>query len=364
MNLRTEVLIVGAGLAGACLASFLRRDREVLLADAGTRAGGASGAAAGLVNPLLGRRARPVWEMEDALDAFHELLYESGAADLFVDSGILRPAVNHEQARRFARSADRYKNVAHWLTPSEMTNRYPTVIAPQGALYVREAGAIAIPTLCHRLIDGLDVREGWRLHTFEETSDRVHAHFMTSRGSVGVDADVLVLAIGPGYRHLPQTRILDLHSIKGQTVTVEVERDLPEGHPHIAGIGYVVIEPPNGVAGHNGGARLVLGSTYQHEFSDELPRPDATDEILERTQVLMPMLGSAAIVEERAGIRVTVPRTRLPMVGPLPGFGRSWIFSGLGAKGLLMAPMLGRRMLDWMQDPGRIPHDLRPRVRE
>jgi glycine oxidase len=69
------------------------------------------------------------------------------------------------------------------------------------------------------------------------------------------------------------------------------------------------------------------------------------------------------VLEPRAGVRVTVPRThspqRLPLVGPLTGRRRVWVFTGLGSKGLLTAPLLARDLGSWLEAPERIPAEVR-----
>ncbi len=365
MNLRADVLIVGAGIAGACAAFNLSRRHEVLLADRAEAGGGASGAAAGMVNPLPGRRAHPVWRMEEALDALHELLDDIGGNDLFLKSGILRPAVKREQAMRFARAGERFATIASWLDGPAVAADFPEIDAPHGALHVREGGAIAIGRLCRRLVEESDVRSEWNLVDFDEQHGLVRARFNTPDGDAEVEAERMLIAPGAGYRNLPQTANLNLHCVKGQTIRVEVPEALSPNHPHVAGRGYVVAEVPDGDdPAEEPLTRFVLGSTYEHTFSDDRPSSEATRSILEKTRGLMPMLRSASIIEERAGIRVTVPGTRLPMIGPLPGFDRTWIFSGLGTKGLLMAPLISRRLVDWMDAPDTIPHELRPHFRE
>jgi glycine/D-amino acid oxidase-like deaminating enzyme len=58
-----------------------------------------------------------------------------------------------------------------------------------------------------------------------------------------------------------------------------------------------------------------------------------------------------------------VPGTRLPMVGPLPGYRRVWVFTGLGSKGLMTAPLLSARLPDFLRDPDQIPSDVAVRPR-
>ncbi|HYG67362.1 MAG TPA: FAD-dependent oxidoreductase, partial [Anaeromyxobacteraceae bacterium] len=67
--MRYDVVIAGAGLGGACAAFWLSRKRRVLVLERDAPAAGASGAAAGLVNPFMGRKARPAWRHAEALAA-------------------------------------------------------------------------------------------------------------------------------------------------------------------------------------------------------------------------------------------------------------------------------------------------------
>jgi glycine oxidase len=77
---------------------------------------------------------------------------------------------------------------------------------------------------------------------------------------------------------------------------------------------------------------------------------------------MLPALNEAAVIGESAGVRVNVPGTRLPMLGPLPGRTRVWIFTGLGSKGLLMAPLLGRELSGYLDSSTPIPAEIRVRM--
>ena len=113
------------------------------------------------------------------------------------------------------------------------------------------------------------------------------------------------------------------------------------------------------------GLRLVLGSSFEHEFSHLAPNPIETEKILAKAYELIPALRdvSPAEVKEVAGVRVTVPGTRLPCVGPLRESPNVWMFSALGAKGLLLAPYLAEQMPAYLSNPEGIPKNLRPLYR-
>lgn len=365
MNLRTELLVIGAGLAGASAAFFLGMDRQVMIVDQSGPAAGASGAAAGLINPLPGRRARPVWRMREALEALHVLFEEIGDDVRFPDAGILRPAADREQAQRFIDSTALHPDLSVWMEEPDVAMRWPDIRAPHGALHVADAGAVSIPALCSRLTRRADVHWGWTFANLREEGRVVNARFVTPDGNVEVAADHVVMAVGANTGNFIQTRGLNLHPVKGQVITVELEARLPDDQPQLAGSGFVVLErrrtdEPSSKPSH----RLILGSTYEHGFTDEHPTAEATAQIIGKTKQLMPALESARVVDARAGIRMTVPGTRLPMIGPIPDHRRTWVFSGLGTKGLLMAPLIARKLNSWILDPRLIPHELRPRLHD
>ncbi len=358
MSLMTyDVIVAGGGVAGACAALHLSRSRRVLLLDACREGSEASGPAAGLVNPLMAQRARPVWRMEEALDALHATLDIAGAAELFRAGGVLRPAADVAQAAHFRQAAEAHPSHGEWVASEESEERYPAVRAPFGALLVRTGGALPFQELIRRLTaaavrNGAEVRKGAVVTGFEEADASGWVEVESEARAERVHGKYVVLALGGGWAGHPELRELGLHSVKGQTVEVRPAGGLDlSGVPHLAGTGYVV----------SGGATLVLGSSYEHVFSDLRPSPERTAEIVAKVAHMLPLVSGAEVVAEWAGVRVTVPGARLPMVGPLPNRKRVWVLTGLGSKGLLMAPLLARELAGYLENPERIPAEIRVR---
>ena len=69
------------------------------------------------------------------------------------------------------------------------------------------------------------------------------------------------------------------------------------------------------------------------------------------------------VLATRVGVRLTVPASasprRLPIAGPLPHQPDVWVFSGLGAKGLLTAPLLARSLPEALENPEALPLEIR-----
>jgi glycine/D-amino acid oxidase-like deaminating enzyme len=351
-----SLLIVGAGLAGACAAAWLSDREAVTVLEAEGPACGASGAAAGVVNPLLGPKAHPAWRAEAALDALHATLGRTGSGELFRGGGLLRPARDPRQAEAFGQRAGALPHLAGWLPPEASRERYPEVLAPHGALEVYPGGALDPGALTRRALQASEarVRTG-RAVSFGEAGDR--AWVETSEGE-RLEASRVLLAPGDGFRAFAPLAALPLHRTKGQTVWVRRPPGLGP-LPVLSGFGYVVPE----AEGVPEGGGLVLGSTYEHTFETPSPTPEGTRAILRKVARMVPALGEAEVVEARAGVRVGVPGAvspgRLPFLGHLPDYRRVWAFVGLGSKGLLMAPLLAQALAAGGWDPESLPSEVR-----
>lgn len=350
-----DTIIVGGGLAGACAALHLsRHERIVLLEEAARPAAGASGAAAGLVNPLMGRRAKAVWHMEAALEAFQKTLDLAGAASLFQATGVLRPAGDPGQAACFQEVAQRRPEDAVWLSAGAVRERYPEVRAVHGALRVRRGGALSIPRFVEALLhtarrQGAAVRAGVRALGWDEADGAAFVDVEEEgAGRHRLQARRVLLALGYGYARHAALKTLPLHGVKGQTVRVARPDGLRLPLP-LSGRGYVVPD----------GETLVVGSSYEHTFDHLAPTERQTRCLLDRAAQMLPGFAEASVVEATAGVRVGVAGTRLPLLGPLPGRARLWIFTGLGSKGLLMAPLLARALPDAFVRMAALPPEVR-----
>ncbi len=365
------ILIAGAGLAGACAAFELSRasDRQVHVFEAKTPSSGASGAAAGLINPFMGRSASPVWRLREALDATHGILADANASPLLASTGsshrgVLRPAVEPEQVEAFQAAAAEFPDLATWLSADEMDAYAEGVPSCGGGLLIPRGGAVDVPVMVDALLDaaqahGATVHTQSRVAWWSERPDGTvtvdversanESGRATSPERTQIDGSLLLLCVGQGYTAYPELTNLGLKGIKGQTVTV---RRPPGTGPlmPMSGRGYIVPTERD---------TLILGSSYTHHFDSLDPDPEETTYILKKTSAMLPGLDTAEVLDVTAGVRVKTKTSNLPIVGALPGRERIWAFTALGSKGLLTAPLIARSLPAYLDDPSRIPDDLR-----
>lgn len=347
-----DVVIVGAGLAGACAALVLSRTRRVVVVEAEGPAAGASGAAAGLANPFMGRAAKPAWRHSEALDALAELAAEAGDG-LFRQTGILRPAVSTQQAHRFRDRAGAHADL-ECLSPGASAEQWPLVRSEHGTLVVRGGGSVDIPAFVDAALMTAEARGA------EVVRARLGGWRAEADGTVAITGQWeirtrhLVLAVGDGARRLAPLAGLPLHRVKGQTLRLGRPPALPADHPAVAGAGYAV--PSD--------AGVVVGSTFEHDFEDVAPDPALDAGLAAKGSALLPVLDGAPVLDRRAGVRLTVPTSvaprRLPLAGPLPGHPGVWVVAGLGAKGLLTAPLIARHLPAALDGRRPLPAELCP----
>ncbi len=339
-NSTFDIIIAGTGLGGTCAALYLCNSNKVALLS-GT-APAASTIAAGLVNPYTGQRMGGFWNADIAYEDFLHTLRHADACDTYNPCGILRPALNETQASLFRGISLEKSNLFTWLSPDHMDALYPFITAPFGAV-ITKGGVANIPQMLDRLLASLlphcmilhDNLIDWEDHGSEVT-------LIVDSGR-SLRTKKLLLALGSGYPSIPKLNNLNLHCTKGQLVHVSssIEISLP-----VSGYGYAVPIKD----------RLILGTTYEHAPQDMDPNKKGIAKILALTQQMIPSVASAKILRASAGIRVGVPGTRLPMVGPLTR--NVWMLTGLGSKGVLFGSYIGRNIEHWMANPSSLPNEL------
>jgi glycine/D-amino acid oxidase-like deaminating enzyme len=341
-----DIVIAGAGLAGASSAlACARAGMRVCILDRSAFASGASGSGAALVSPMMSRKGRPVWRVREALDILGG-----------TDTGLLRPAGSEEQAAYFKESAEMSPDLGFWMDRDEAKARFPYLEAPFGLVRVTRGYSVDLGTLTREWIRdsvalGAVAMEHNAVESWQEGPSSV-----TVQMADGTDlqASRLLLATGPELVHHPQTRDLNLHPIKGQRIRLLKPKGWNASILPVSGSGFILDE----------GQTLSIGATFEHEWDTEGPTEAGRLELLHQAAQMIPETRDMEVLEHSAGIRVTVPGTRMPMIGPLPDSIRTWVFTGLGSKGVLMSALFGMKLPDFFNTLEAIPANCRVAIRK
>ncbi len=328
-------LVVGQGLAGTVIALTLaNRGVQVHVADAGLP-WAASPVAAGAFNPVTGKRMQLTWladELWPVLEAFYPQAEALLNARFFFALPNLRPLLTAEE-RAEATRMTQAGPLAGWMTLTDVLPWAPAnqVVAPFGALLVPRAGYVEVPVLCQAARHWLAADGAF----FEQKV--VPADLQSSEAGIiwqGRAYAGVIWAEGAAGKANPLLTQLPLAPLKGEILLLA-----PQAPPTLAG---AVLNRAAYLAPRPDGL-LWAGSTYQHQYESEGPTEEGRASILQRVgKFYLPGLG---VEKHLAGIRPSV-RDRRPIVGWLPEHAHQYVFTGLGTKGVSLAPWLAGVLAD------------------
>lgn len=305
---RENMVIVGQGLAGTCLAWQLwwRGARNFCVWDC--ERGGSSRVAAGLVNPVTGQNFEPAWQiarwLPEAVEFYQRLEREYGIS-IWHPKTILRVAKSEKEWGKIQAKKGK-EEVTPWL--------------------VGEA-EVESPWL-----GGMELRGG-RLDTraFLDFSREFFAQQgCYQRGEVARGEGEMIWCTGAlGLDELGEHR-----SAKGEMMTV-LAPDWKEARMIIGGGGWVV---------PLGEGKFRVGATYDWNRRDEQPTEEGAARLHEIARQFLKV--DYQVLSHDAGVRPILRRSQ-PVIGPWQG---AWYFNGLGSKGSTYAPGVARQLAAWLLD--------------
>ncbi|MBD2769599.1 FAD-binding oxidoreductase [Hymenobacter sp. BT664] len=336
-----DFLVVGHGIAGATLAYVLRqRGHAVLVYDPG-QDNSASNVAAGLMNPVTGKRFALSWRVADLLPfagTFYRELEQRYGQSFFSEALILKLFSSiEEQNAVLARSADTpWENfVAGFATANP---GLPGVNAPFGGAWLQHGGHVAVrPLLAALAAEG--TREGWlRRETFDWSRLVTGPAGAVYAGQVR--ARHVICCEGAAAGRNPYFNWLPLSSNHGEVLDVDCA-ELSAAQVLNRGA-YVV---------PMGAGRFRVGATYRRPPFTEGPTAEGREELAARLAVITDL--PFGVVGQQAGVRPAV-LDRRPLLGPHPAVPALSFCGGYGSKGVMLAPRMAVLLADWLEGRAEI----------
>ena len=344
-------VVIGAGLAGAAVASSLaRRGWAVTILDAAPQpASGASSLPAGLLVPHTSPNDSPLSRLSRSgvrttLQQAHAFLRHG------IDwghTGVLQRSfkeISRDLPPAWAR--EQIDAASDWCYPASAKTLAAARLPPGStALWHVQAGWLKPCALVSAWLasPGVTWLGGAPVAKVEKSGNTWCLR--DAAGIVLAEADLIVLCAGQASRLLAETAGAvppELQPVRGQ-ITHGLQLDSQRLPPFpINGHGGLIpgITTPNG-------AMWLMGASYERDISQPTLKPHDHVDNLARLQTLLP--SAVASLEEQfhpnqaqgwAGIRCTTPN-RLPVVSPLAGISNAWLCTGMGSRGLSFAALCG-----------------------
>ena len=315
-----HIAVVGAGFAGLASAHSLIKNfscKVTIFAKAGPF-GGASSMATGLLHPFLGPFAKLALSgkeaYKEALDLINEV-EESLNITCCRRDGIFRPALFPRQERSFKKEASRNEEI-EWIEDPKHLPSSPGILIKSGLSVFSHIYLDSLWKLCQNL--------GVETYIKEIKNTKELSCF-----------DSVIWALGSDTTSLEHLAHLPLNKIKGQTLKME----WPEGKAQppwgIIARKYLLMEKER--------LSCIIGSSYEENFSNELPDPQkALEAILPSTVSLDPDISNFKLLECKSGIRMHGLNKSTPFLKRLDE--KNWVYTGLGSRGLLYHAYCAKRL--------------------
>jgi glycine/D-amino acid oxidase-like deaminating enzyme len=326
-----DFLLIGQGLAGTALAYRLKQAGKKIRIIDQPGANNSSRIAAGLFNPVTGRKMVKTWKADalfPEIKTFYQELEQVTGSKFLTERAIYRPFLTiEEQNEWMGHSADPAFEPYLERIYSESQSEF--LKDPFGGVMLRNSGWLHINNLLDAMASNF--KEELILEKFNESFLSREDDFWSYRD---LKTKAIVYCNGLGAMNSRFFGFLPFAPVKGEILEVKQEFT-PD---YILNRGVFRVHLGNGV--HR------VGSTYTKHDLDVGPTDEAKREVLDRLTDLV-KLPVNEIVSHKTGIRPAT-RDRKPFLGKHPAEVGVYLFNGFGAKGVSLIPYFSEQMLAYL----------------
>jgi glycine/D-amino acid oxidase-like deaminating enzyme len=336
--MKADVIIVGQGLAGSMLAwHLLQMQHHVVVLD-DHHQGSSSLVAAGLINPITGKRLVKSWQVEPCLPAamsLYRALEVSLQKPLYHDKTILRLFATQQERELWAqRRAD--PDYQQYISELSHTN------SPLGGFQIRQSGYLNTAELLSGVKDFLR-RQRCLIETRVDYHDfTLHEQEVNWRH---IRSKRIIFCEGHRIKDNPWFNSLPLQAAQGEILSLKVANSLPDKIIN-CGKWLLPLEPDV----------VKVGATFQWQPLDGVPTTEGKQELLEAYQCLWPASPAYEVIDHVCGVRPGT-RDKKPFIGLHPRYPQLGVFNGFGAKGALLIPYYAEKFANFLSGSTRLPEE-------
>lgn len=327
-----DFILVGHGLAGGILARTLSQQGYTIAVIDAPKTNAASRVAAGLINPVAGKRFAKSWLAEKLVPYainFYQQIEQEFKINIWHSLPILKLfSTIEEQNTWMGKSVNttvqEFISQVHVSLPVSQT-----VHQEFGGIQIGQSGYVNV----NLLLDTLLLQVAQQHYLLPESFDFSNLSVQPDsvRYNTGTDtlrAGKIVFCEGYQAVYNPFFKWLPFSLNKGEVLDCKMDNFPAECIYNKA----VYVLPV-------GGSQYKVGATYNWREVNEELTPEALAELKERTGQIVKT--PFEVTKQQVGIRPAV-RDRRPLIGWHPEIASVGIFNGMGSKGVMMAPYLAQ----------------------
>jgi glycine/D-amino acid oxidase-like deaminating enzyme len=337
--MQTQVIIVGFGIAGANLCFALQKKGIDFIVIDEPREVTSSKVAAGLYNPVTGKRVVKTW-MADDIFPYANLFYKEIEEQLNITIRYDRKAFRiykdvSDQNDILTKAYDqKYKGYLNVDYQGEEYDGY--LQENMGGIEVLQSGNLDINTYLNSFQKSLEQQKRF-------ISKKFYYDKLAKEGEniayQGITSDKIIFCEGFRGMYNPFFEWLPYAVTKGEMLRISC--NLPR--THILNKGFFILPDKDNET-------FIVGSSYERVINEELSEKgrlivsDKLDTLLQ---------GDYKIVGQYAAVRPTV-RDRRPFIGEHPELTNHYSFNGMGTKGVTLSPFFANQFVHHLYEEGEI----------
>ena len=329
-----DYLIVGQGLAGTLLSYFLNKAGQSVQVIDQLKPNAASQVAAGLINPITGRRYVKSWKADHLIPFAKETyrqLEKEFEVQFYTERNILRTLFNSREENDWMLRTGEEGYQKYMLDQVELGayEAFTTKAFSYGE--VRYAAQVNLAKLITRYRKHLKEN-----HQIIEAPFNYDALKMTDQGITyeEVRARNIIFCEGHQAVNNPFFNYLPFGGAKGEVLIVKI----PE-------VNFKKILKHRIFIAPLGDDLYWIGATYDWNIEQDQPSEKGKSFLQNRLEDILEV--PYEIMDHKAAVRPTV-KDRRPFLGAHPEWRQVFIFNGLGTKGASLGPYFAKQMVDFL----------------
>ena len=339
-----DYIIVGQGLAGSVLSELLiQKNKSVLVIDK-ANPNTSSRVAAGLFNPITGRRVVKSW-MADILLPFAENFYrdqENKFDDRFYHLRDVLEVIHSVKDQNEWSTRMSENGMIQYAGKDAPEDLYRGKLVDFNMLFrITSAGWFDLPKYLNHSRQFL--RDNNSLHIGDLDNNKL----IIDNKSIRYDeftSEKIIFCEGYKLLENPLWDWLPLVPAKGEILTI-VCLGLPEEFILMSSLFLIPL----------GNNTFRAGSTFEWNFRDEQTTEEGKNKIVDMLKTLLKI--PFTIKDHRAGIRPTV-KDRRQIIGIHPVHKNAFIFNGLGTNGVQLAPYFADQFVNYLTGSSTLMEDV------
>jgi glycine/D-amino acid oxidase-like deaminating enzyme len=327
--MHVDILIIGQGICGSLLAWFLQKEgRSFLVIDDGNQSN-ASKIAAGIINPVTGRRYVTTWMIDDLMAFAKESYEEMGRTmetEFIFPKSVIDFFPSPQMRNAFINRLTEDDRFLHSFPDQNHFNQYFNY--DFGCGEIRPAFMVNMGMVMAAMRKSLTAKNAF----IEESFDR--KELVVNKEGIhykNITAEKIVFCDGIRAIEHPWFNLLPFAPNKGESLVIESE-ELNNEHIFKRGMVLAPLPVKN---------TFWVGSNYQWEFKDDQP----SEQFYKQATGLLDswVKKPYKVLFHKASVRPATLERR-PFVGFHPHLPQIGILNGMGTKGASLAPFFANQL--------------------